>query len=171
MLLVLSDSSAVILPSSKSPLSVSALRSVSSPSVCLVPVGGVHWYAVRGGLQGRDKAIISANETALSQSTNVPASAAAPDRVCWSVSPRVSQCLRGKVRKVRQRSFLASECHLPPQSLPLPTPFVQLMVATESSLSKDQSQLLVFKRRTSFKSRMEMNGRSVLHRRDACQAR
>lgn len=46
MLLVLSDSTAVILPSSKSPLSVSALRSVSSPSVCLAPVGGVHWYAV-----------------------------------------------------------------------------------------------------------------------------
>lgn len=128
MLLVLSDSSAVILPSSKSPLSVSALRSVSSPSVCLVPVGGVHWYAVVGvgwgGLQGRDKAIISANETALSQSTNVPASAAAaaaPDRVCWSVSARVSQCLRGKVRKVRQRSFLASECHPPHPPIP-PTP-------------------------------------------------
>lgn len=125
MLLVLSDSSAVILPSSKSPLSVSALRSVSSPSVCLVPVGGVHWYAVvvGGGLQGEDKAIISANETALSQSTNVPASAAAPARVCWCVSACVRQCLRGNVRKVRQRSFSCKRMSPPPPPFPsLPPP-------------------------------------------------
>lgn len=122
--------------------------SVSSLSVESI---GMRWWLGGEGLQGEDKAIISANETALSQSTNVPASAAAPARVCWCVSACVRQCLRGNVRKVRQRSFSCKRMSPPPLPIPptTPPPFVPSMAATASALSKDQSQLLVFKRRTS----------------------
>lgn len=44
------DSSAAVLPTSESPLSVLVLHSCSCPSVSLDPVGGLHWYA--GGWLG-----------------------------------------------------------------------------------------------------------------------
>lgn len=60
-----------------------------------------------GGVQGRDKAIISANETALSKCASISSSSRpcvlVRERMCASVSERSD---RGH--------FLASECHPPP---------------------------------------------------------
>lgn len=67
---------------------------------------GVGWGGFVGrGLLSKDKAVISASETALSQSTNVPASAAALDRVSWCMSAWVRHYLRERVIKVRWRLF------------------------------------------------------------------